>query len=234
MTSPLFPPGVTGTPSLDLYTDRTDPFALGLRPDQDHLLLGPHPEDEMAAETMNVWVYDGERNTGFNIHAQMQNGEMRAPVTIFLPDGRILRIRSDDPARFTDPARPHAQRVRYECQQPFRRWSFAFDDLPVWVTDKDELAGGAIADETPTTSVSLVAQGTMLSPAWVQGGLLTEAWQALANRKADWIAAHTRQGLSGEAFRFEQTMLCEGEIRFEGAIYPFKGYGLRGMSAARG
>lgn len=228
MTNPLLPPGVAGTPSCDLYTDTTDPFSFGLRPEQDLLLTDFHPEDEQAAETMNVWVHDGERNTGFNIHAQMHGGTMRAPVTIFLPDGRVLRIRTDDPERFDDPARPHTKRVQYECVEPYRRWNYTITDMPVWVTNHAELAAGAIADETPTTTVSLRATATTLSPAWVQGTLLREAHDALAAGRAAWIAAHTRKGLSSEAFRFEQTIVCEGEITFEGTVYPFKGYGLRG------
>jgi hypothetical protein len=225
----LLPVGVHGTKSTALYPDTSDPFSFGLRPDQDHLLLGPHPEDPMAAETMNVWVHDGDRNTGFNIHAQMQNGEMRAPVTVFLPDGRILRIRTDTPAAFTDPARPHTQHVRYACEQPFRKWRFEIDDLPVWVTNKDELSNGVVADETPTTKVSIVAEATMLSPAWLQGTLLAEAYEAVAETPAGiWIAARVQSGMTSEAFRFEQAIVAEGEIRFEGETFPFKGYGLRG------
>ncbi|MET0374350.1 MAG: hypothetical protein ABW128_08840 [Rhizorhabdus sp.] len=228
MTHPLLPPGVRGTPSCDLYTDMSDPFSFGLRPDQDFLLTALHPEDEQAAETMNVWVYDGPRNTGFNIHAQMHAGEMRAPVTIFVPDGRILRIRTDDPARFGDPARPHTRHIQYECVRPYRHWRYAITDMPVWMTNHDALTAGAIADEAPTTTVSLRAEAITLNPAWVQGTLLREAHDALAAGQATWIAAHTRKGLSSEAFRFEQTILCEGEIIFEGQVYPFKGCGLRG------
>ncbi len=177
---------------------------------------------------MNVWCFDGERNIGFNIHAGMYRGEMTAPVTIFLPDGRILRIRTDAPAHFTDGARPHTRHVRYTCDAPFRTWRFDIDDMPVWVTSDAELAAGAIRDETPTTTVSLHAVSEMLSPVYLQGGMLPEAAAAVAGEPGLWFACRVRSGLTPEAFRFDQMFRARGTIVFEGKTYDFEGFGLRG------
>jgi hypothetical protein len=224
----LLPPGVKPTRSALLYTDNTDPFSWGLRPEQDHLLTGPLPEDPNTMETMNVWFFDGERNIAFNIHAMMQNGEMRAPVTVFLPDGRILRLRTDAPARFTDPRRPHSQHVAYQCEKPFRNWTFSVDDLPVWITSKQELDAGVVTDETPTATVSFKANATMVAPVYVQGGLLPEAAEAVAGDAGLWLAARLPAGMTPESFRFDQMYRAEGSITFEGRTYEFDGYGLRG------
>lgn len=210
------------------YTDLREPFASGLRPEQDHLLTGLLPEDGEARETMNVWFYDGQRDIGFNIHAGMFDGEMAAPVTMFLPGGRILRIRSDQPAKFGDGSRPHSLRVSYTCEQPFRAWRFAIDALPVWETSDGQLAAGTIADETPTTTVSLSASAEMVSPAYLQGAMLPEAAAEIAGEPGLWFACRVRAGLTPEAFRYDQMFHATGTITFEGVEYPFDGYGLRG------
>lgn len=226
--SKLLPEGVEPTASCRLYTDTTDPFGWGLRPEQDYLLTGPLPEDPAAFETINVWCFDGERNIGFNIHTIMQHGEMRAPVTIFLPDGRILRIRTDQPATFTDPRRPHSTHVALECNNPFRDWTFSIQDMPVWVTSKAELDAGVVADKVPDTTVSLTAHAVMVAPVYMQGTMLPEAADAVRGEAGLWLAARIPSGMTPEAFRFDQMFRAEGEVVFEGITYPFSGYGLRG------
>jgi hypothetical protein len=224
----LLPEGVAPTASCRLYTDTTDPFGWGLRPEQDYLLTGPLPEDPVAFEAMNVWFFDGERNIGFNIHATMQHGEMRAPVTIFLPDGRILRIRTDEPAKFTDPKRPHSTHVAYECIKPFRNWTFSIEYLPVWVTSKVELDAGVVADKSPSTSVTLKAKAVMVAPVYMQGTMLREAADAVKGEAGLWLAARLPLGMTPESFRFDQMFRAVGEVAFEGRTYQFNGYGLRG------
>jgi hypothetical protein len=211
-----------------LYTDKTDPFAWGLKPEQDYILTGPLPEDPQAMETSNVWFFDGERNIGFNIHATMQHGKMYAPVTVFLPDGRILRLRSDESAAFTDPQRPQSRHVQYFCEKPFRNWTYAINELPVWVTSKEELDAGVVADKLPTTTVSLEARATMMAPVYMQGGLLPEAADAIEGEAGLWLAARLPGGMTPEAFRFDQMYRAQGSLTFEGTTYEFDGYGLRG------
>jgi hypothetical protein len=228
MRDAFLPYGVEPTKIGRQYTDPAEPFGRGLRPEQDHLLTGPLPEDELAAETMNVWFYDGARDTGFNIHASVANGVMTAPVTVFLPDGRILRIRTDEPDRFTDPREPHTKHVRYTCEAPFRKWRMRIDELPVWVTNAEELHRGAITREDPTTTVSLELEAEMMSPVYLQGAMLPEAADLIEGEPGLWFAARVRSGLTPAAFRFDQMYRGTGHIRFEGQIYPFEGFGLRG------
>lgn len=226
--SPLLPPGVAPTESMALYNDTSDPFAWGLRPDQDYLLTGPLPEDPAAFETMNVWMFDGPRDVAFNIHAIMRHGQMHAMVSVFLPDGRILRTRSDEAARFDDPARPQSRHVAYHCEQPFRAWTFTVTELPVWVTSKAQLDAGVITDETPTTTVSFAARATMVAPIYLQGGLLPEAAEAVRGEAGLWLAARLPSGMNPESFRFDQMHHSVGSVTFEGQTHAFDGYGLRG------
>lgn len=128
---------------------------------------------------------------------------MYAPVTVFLPDGRILRLRSDESAAFTDPQRPQSRHVQYFCEKPFRNWTYAINELPVWVTSKEELGAGVVADKLPTTTVSLEARATMMAPVYRQGGLLPEAADAIEGEAGLWLAARLPGGMTPEAFRFD-------------------------------
>ncbi|MDO7843623.1 hypothetical protein [Sphingomonas immobilis] len=224
----LLPPGVVPTKSTDLYSDVSDPFSWGLRPEQDHILTGPLPEDPSAIETLNVWFFDSARNIAFNIHPILQSGSMFAMVTVFLPDGRILRQRADEAALSDNPQIARSKHVELICDVPFRKWTYAIEDLPVWATDKEALVAGVITDETATTTVTLVAQATMVAPIYMQGGLLPEAAEAVAGEAGLWLAARLPAGMSSESYRFDQMFHAMGHLRFEGKSYDFDGYGLRG------
>lgn len=224
----LLPPGVKPTESMKLYTDTSDPFTWGLRPEQDYVLTGPLPEDANAQETLNVWFYDPEKNIGINIHTMMQNGKMFAPVTVFLPDGRILRLRSDEPAQFTDPQRPHSKHINFHCEQAFHHWVYEINNLPVWITNKAELDSGVVEDKTPSHTVSLKIDANMAAPVYLQGGLLPEAAEAIKGEAGLWLAARIPAGTTPEAFRFDQMFRGSGTLSFEGETWEFNGYGLRG------
>lgn len=118
--------------------------------------------------------------------------------------------------------------MTFTCDQPFRRWTYSVTDLPVWTTTKEQLESGVITDETPTTTVSLNVEATMVAPVYMQGGLLPEAADAVAGEAGLWLAARIPAGMTKEAFRFDQMYHAAGSVTFEGTNYPIDGYGLRG------
>src|SRR5690606_7549952 len=199
-------PRVRESGSSIYYNDPTDPWGWGLRPEQDRVLTSPFPGQPDVIETLNVWCYDDKRDIGFNIHPhKIQNGVMaQVQVTVFLPDGRILNLRNDEPVRFTNPAKPRSEHVLYHCLQPFREWNYQLDDLPVWETSREELNAGVVDDTEPTGRVSLQAHALMAAPIYLQGGMLPEANQAIDSEVGLWLAARFRDGRSPEAFRFDQ------------------------------
>ena len=213
-----------------LYNDTTDPWSLGLRPNQDHVLTAPFEMEPRVQETLNVWFYDGKRNIGFNIHPHhIQNGVIDGiMVTIFMPDGRVLRSSSDEFEPFTDPLRPRSKHINYHCIQPFREWVYNIDGLPVWETDRKELIGGAVADKAPTTRVSLTANAIMAAPIYRQGAMLPEADKAIDGEVGLWLAARLPSGRSPESFRFDQMFRAKGKLLVDGVSYEFDGCGLRG------
>lgn len=205
----------------------TDHFAMGLAPEQDHALTEAFPDDPSVAETMNLWVYDAERDIGLNIHPRIANGTMAAAATLFLPDGKILRSRLDEPARFDDGAAPRSSRVAYRCETPFRRWRYSIDDLPAFATSDTEQVQGVAPEETPGALFSVELEAECAAPAWRNGTLTTEAGQGMEGPAGLWIAGRTSKGMHPDSFRYDQLVRACGEIRVDGRTLPFDGVGLR-------
>jgi len=228
--STLLPSGTAKTELAKIYPHTDDSYSWGLRPEQDYLMTAPHPEEAQAIETLNVWFYDAKQNLGVNIHPQrILNGQILAiMVTVFLPDGRILRSNGDEAVQFTDPKRPQSKHVRFYCEKPFHQWTYSLDNLPMWETNKQELEAGAVAEKPAITHVSLELNGLMQSPIYMQGGLLPEAAEAIKGEAGLWFAARFEKGISSEAFRFEQIFSATGSLNVSGKTYPLEGCGLRG------
>ena len=204
------------------------PGDLQLKNEHEFALVEPVPGDPDVIETFNVWLYDGARNTGFNIHPRTTPARMESSVTAFLPDGRIARANHGAPGDYTDKARPHSANVFLECVKPFEVWEVSVRDAPVWITSDAEQAAGAVGDMTPTATVSIGARLTTTAPCWVNGALLPESRQTLEDQVSWWFGNRLVSGFSPLAFRYDHLLEGEGEIRFEGRILPMKGEGLKG------
>ncbi len=202
-------------------------FASGLEPEQDHALTGPFPDDPSVAETMNLWVYDSGRDIGLNIHPHIKDGHMAAGATLFLPGGRILRQRMDDPAAVEDGAAPHSTHIAYRCDQPFRRWRYDISDLPAFETSDGDQASGVVAEEEPRShfSVDLVAE--CAAPAWRNGTLTPEARQGMEGPAGLWIAGRTKAGMHPDSFRYDQLIRATGSLKVDDEEHGFDGVGLR-------
>lgn len=201
-------------------------YGSGLSPEQDLALTAPHPRDAGAAETMNFWAYDPERDIGVNIHPRIVAGEVHAMVTLFLPGGRIWRQRADG-GRFDDPAAPMSERVRYRCLTPFRQWNCRVDKLPAFATGDSAQWAGPIDDETPTTAIDFDLTSTAAAPAWRNGTLTAEARQMMAGPAGLWVAGRLGEGLDSDSFRYDQLVRVAGRVAGPDGDMPFDGFGLR-------
>lgn len=198
-----------------------------LTPEHDHALTAPLREDPEAIETFNIWLYDGARNIGINLHPRATGGAMESAITIFLPDGRIARANHGVPGTFTDAARPSSQHVKLHCERPFERWSGVVDDAAVYMTSDEEQASRTV-DDTPTARISAEFAFEMVAPVWVNGALLPESRQTLQDQVSWWFGNRLASGFSPLAFRYDQLIEGKGVIHFEGQDYAFAGVGLRG------
>jgi hypothetical protein len=204
-----------------------DGFSSGLAPEQDHALTGLFPGDPSVAETMNFWAYDAERDIGLNLHPQIKDGTMAAGATLFLPDGKILRQRRDEPGRVTDGTAPRSAHIVYHCIEPFQRWTYTVDNISAFATSDRDQANGIVADEAPTESFSIELEAECAAPAWCNGTLTTEAKQGMEGPAGLWIAARTSKGMHPDSFRYDQLVRVAGKVRTDDESLDFDGVGLR-------
>jgi hypothetical protein len=199
------------------------------RPEQDLALTALLPEDPAAIETFNVWAYDGAGDIGFNLHPHARDGHFSGAVSLFLPDGRVLRG-DVTPGHFSDPAAPGAEQLRLRCVEPFKTWIYELVDLPMLVTSREEQTAGAVpVDRPPTVRASLKVEAVMKAPPWDWGGLLPEMRKATQDKPGLWIANRLTDGpRPGVAYRYDQALSARGEVVVDGSRYEFDGAGLRG------
>jgi hypothetical protein len=203
------------------------PADFKLLPEHEQALTQPFSGDPEVAETFNIWLYDGKRNIGINVHPRATGGKMMTSVTVFLPDGRIARANHGADASFTDKWRPEAPHVKLHCVEPLHHWELDIDDLPVYLTSDAEQASRTVENDDPVFRVSARARIETVAPAWINGALLPESRQTL-EAASFWFGNRTAAGFDPRAFRYDQLIRGDGRVRFEGADYDFDGVGLRG------
>jgi len=206
----------------------SDPYASGLAPEADHAWVGPMEGAPQLVETFNLWLNDGPRGICINFGPHLRDGQdIAAAASIFLPGGKILRRQMGDPARYDDPRKFGNQYLTYECVEPFRRWIYRLDQVPMIVTSHDEMAHGAMRTDGPTALVSAEIHLTTRSPAWIMGELVPEMKAQLAAMPGLWMGCRLRSGPSPLARRYEQLAEAAGTITVDGETLAFNGTGMR-------
>lgn len=206
----------------------TDLSRSGFRDEQDFALTGPLPQDPAAIETFNVWLHDGPAKLGVNLHPHAHDGVMSGSVTVFLPDGRVLRGQTEAGA-FTDPRRPGNRHFRLDCERPFESWRYSVIELPMFEMSAQDLDRGPTAAGDPTHTVSVEVTAQAAAPPWDWGNLLPEARQACTGRPGLWIANRLTHGrVEGVSYRYDQAIAAHGTVTVDGLAHDFDGTGLRG------
>ena len=204
-----------------------DPFASGLKPEDDFALTGPVPGVPQMIETFNLWLYDGARDICYNTSPHLHEGTCRALATVFLPGGRILRRHNGDDDRFDNPRRFGSRYVQYECVEPYRRWIYRLKDVPMIETSDAEVAAGGMTSDQPSRRVSAEIHLKTLSPAWIMGSLLPECAKLNRIQAGFWMGSRLPSGPSPLTRRYEQLAQGEGVITVDGEEFAFKGSGMR-------
>ena len=204
------------------------PADLALTAAHESALLAPDPAEPELAETFNVWLYDPDTDTGFNIHPRAGGGTMISSITAFLPDGRIARANFGDEGSFADQLRPASAFVALEIVEPFKHWRVVASDAPVWLTSDAEQAGGLIEPREPSATISFTADIYDAADPWINGALLPESRKTMQEPTSWWMGNRTSTGFDPRAFRYDVLVRGQGVVRFEGRDYPMNGVGLRG------
>ncbi len=135
-------------------------------------------------------------------------------------DGRTLRVWSNG-AGFIGggPAGANAVRgggaLRFECLEPFRRWTMRYDGTALSSTMQAQIGGEPDGEAMP---LSFRFEAEMAAPPWLMGGLDEEAARKM--RVGDASA------LMG-GVRYEQLCQVRGEVTLDGETHAIEGTGMR-------
>jgi len=188
----------------------------GFNPTFDLALVAPH-EDPQTFETFNVWLVDGSRRLGVNMHLYFVRGGLaRERASLFLPDGRTLIAHTEGVYARGD--EPGGASLRYLCREPFKQWDYRWTGQAVAMTE-DEEARGWVGDEgrrTDPVSVSIDAE------------TLTEPWVIPLSTGPNSLKGPAK--IAGGAFlgKYEQLLRGAGTVQVGAEQWTFSGVGLRG------
>lgn len=150
-------------------------------------------------------------------------------------DGRTLRVWGKLPGGSAVDSAGHqairtAGSLRFECLEPFRRWTLEFDGEATQSTVADEVQGRA--ERTPVP-LSFRFEAEMAAPPWLMGGITDEA--------ARQMKAGDGSALMG-GVRYEQLCRVRGSVVLDGETFSIdnaagmrvRRQGVRNMGAALG
>lgn len=208
----------------------------GLEADLDWSMIPGQPDDPEMRESASVWLFEeggafafpriGLEAVGakWDTHRFDYNGA--------LGGGRVLRQSTYGPTMATASASGRsavlgAGGLRFECQEPFRKWHLTLEDTSYDGRIEDQLRGNfrifADAPVDPAfrkTPIRLEAELTMAVPAWTQDYRIEKLAGMSEKQRTD-------AGLMGYGWRIEQLFRAEGSLTVDGQTRAFKGQGSR-------
>lgn len=134
--------------------------------------------------------------------------------------GRTLRLWSQEPGsadRFDKnrSAVRSAGPLRFECLEPFRRWTIAIEGQALQSTTTAQLAG--VPDGAPT-DLAFHFEAEMVAPPWLMGGMTEEAARKMKSGDA---------GALMGGLRYEQLCRIKGWVTVDGETQQIRGTGMR-------
>lgn len=181
------------------------------------------PEDPQMRDSSTLWIMDGAGEIAFPRVTFDAVGEHwdRPWVQLNVVDrnGRTLRLWSREPGlqAADDRGRPSvrgAGPLRFECLEPFRRWTMEFAGKALASTTARQMAGEP--DGEPV-DLSFRFEAEMAVPPWLMGGMTAAGALAMAGEGS---------ALMG-GVRYEQLCRIKGDVRVDGKHHALSGTGMR-------
>lgn len=191
-------------------------------PETREYVVAERPEDGIR-DAVNVWLE--EENGLFAMRvgveavgAQWDRHELW--LDIAFADGRLYSRRGDGETQsaYGADGRPTVRAtgpIRFECAEPFRRWTATFAG-PVAITSAQEILENPDFEEKAWAEVSFDIDMRMATIPWEPGSILPEAAEALGGKQGDYMSP-----------RYEQLFRATGTLTIDGEAQPFKANGLR-------
>lgn len=186
----------------------------GLDPSLDLALVAGHP-DPGTFETYNVWLVDGARRLGVNMHLYyLRDGIARERASLFLPDGRTYITHSEGAYDSVD--RPGGSSLRFHCVKPFERWDYSWSSTASELTETAERAGFVAGGAEAFVDVNIQAE------------TLTEPWIIPLSTGPFSLQGPATIAKGIMLGKYEQMLRGSGRICVAGETFDFAGVGLRG------
>ena len=207
------PPLTFAQQSVDL-SDGIDPAR--------ELVLNERPADDVR-DAVNVWIESDNSDLAMRVGVEALGREWDDHdlwLDIAYPDGRVLNFRGTGDRRpaLDDNGQPTiraAGPIRFQCVEPFKRWTVSFQGDTAETTAMN-LARGHIPETPVQVPVQFHVEMIMGAPPWISGSLLPESRAMMDGDQGSFISP-----------RYEQLFHAKGWIEVEGRRESFTGKGLR-------
>lgn len=197
------------------------------------------PDDPGMRDSATLWIMDqgGQlalpRVTFDAVASSWETPHVQ--LNLVHADGRTLRVWSKEPGSIAADAAGNAAiraagPLRFQCHEPFQRWSLEFDGIAAQSTTDAEAKG--IRERHPVP-LAFRLNAQMVAPPWLMGGMTEEA--------ARQMKAGDGSALMG-GVRYEQLCRVTGAVTLDGKTYSIdhatgmrvRRQGVRSMGAALG
>ncbi|TCM19843.1 hypothetical protein EDF56_103488 [Novosphingobium sp. PhB165] len=191
-------------------------------PEEREFVVAEKPDDGLR-DAVNVWIEEENGLFAMRIGVEAVGSHWDRHefwLDVAFADGRLLSKRGDGDthAPYGADGRPTVRGtgpVRFECVEPFRRWTATYKGQ-VAETTAQEIIDNPGFEETAWADLEIAVDMEMAAPPWVPGSLLPEAAEALGGEQGSFMSP-----------RYEQLFRCTGTLTVNGESRPFKANGLR-------
>lgn len=190
----------------------------GLPPERDMFFAEkPGPEVREAA---NVWLQEenGEFAMRIGIEGLAEDWDRHEIwLDIAFPDGRVIhgRERFDSHSPIGPDGKPTVLGtgpLRFECVEPFKKWTVSFAKYPVREITAQQLIDQDIPKDPPMREVSFEIEYAPAAPPLISGTLTAESRAMMSGEQGGFISP-----------RFEQLCRATGWLEIDGERRAFKG-----------
>lgn len=204
-----------------MATDTLTDLSGGIPAEREYV-VAEKPDDGIR-DAVNVWIEEENGLFAMRVGVEAVGSHWDRHemwLDIAFADGRLWSRRGDGETRspYDAEGRPTVRAtgpLRFECVEPFRRWTVAFEG-DVARTSAAEIRDNPDFTETQWSPVSFAIDMDMAAPPWQPGTMTPEAAEALGGRQGQFMSP-----------RYEQLFRCTGTLTIDGETRSFKANGLR-------
>lgn len=187
-------------------------------------VLAEAPSERDIRDAVNVWIETDDAEFGMRIGVEAVSQQWAAHdiwLDIAFANGRLLSRRGTGKTHSAIgpeglPTIRGAGPLKFQCVEPFRKWTVSFDGPVAEITAKQLIDNPAL-DERVFSNVHFEITMDMAVPPWIPGSMLPDAQAILSSSDQGKFVSP----------RYEQLFRCRGSLQIGEQQRNFTGQGLR-------